>query len=977
METKRVETPRTRRINIPPSSRTLNPAEDTDKRTVRLPESSATSDDPAPAPDRRLDDLYSLYAIQSKIGDGGMGVVYLAKDRRLGRFVAIKRLNHQAQEIASLRSRFLHEARAVAVLNHIHIVHIYALGEDSEGPYIVMEYVPGPADAAGSHPPGRSHPNPPVSLDEHVSRNGQYTVNEAIDLLVKISRAIAYAHDCGVIHRDLKPGNILLDETGEPKIVDFGLARLAREEESKLTVPGEKLLSLGYGAPEQESDASVSDERADIYGLGALLYFAITGQNPRYFREQDIPVALRDVLVKALATDREQRWANATEYLEALRAVQSRTRVETPTAKTTWRCKWCDTINPLTIRFCSECGWDGSETCPECGTETFVGMQYCGKCGADVRAYEGAEILLRRMRSAMEATEFERVGSLAARSQGFEPAGPSGRTLARKIQEVRDEAVKHISRRDQLHELIPLEVRAQNYERARDFIKELRRLSGNQQLFADVEAELPGLQLKRDLKRAARAMHAGEGRFALQLCDTLLNDVAPDHPECIAMRRAILRRQALRHGARGIMIAAGLALLYLLSLPPLIRLAGAPLPRGLQLAYQPAIFCYQVNGWRKPLQTYANLWQTAPLDNGVARTNAVMAAMDQNVPPPELVDFQTNYTHHIETLEQEHRSFGELWPTQYLAELETLMERRRSVGDFDGWNALNQERQQFSETRVIGPTTPEVGTELATLQQKYRNMVSSARAELARRIVGSSKKFVNDLTDLQRDFTKNGRMEDAARVNHVIRTVRSSPEVQSAEALLAELGPSTDTDGTPPLPVPPSDGLLGDLQPLRQQYEEKATALENAFLKNMEEWPETYLNALRKMLDAYQEAGEYEAWQAVNNEIERFEIDRVLHPEHVVAEPTGLKELQRKQITLLSDFRIKRARAIVELADKQIGILSEMQRRRTIAGDMETAGRINDEIRRVRNATDVLAAQAELAPPATMTNQPPSTVVSP
>ena len=163
MDTRRVETPRTRRINIPPSSRTLQPAEPADKHTVRLPETPASDDGAPPSPEHRLDDLYSLYAIQSKIGDGGMGIVYLAKDRRLGRFVAIKRLNHQAQEIASLRSRFLHEARAVAILNHIHIVHIYALGEDSEGPYIVMEYVPGPADAAGSHPPGRSHPTPPVS----------------------------------------------------------------------------------------------------------------------------------------------------------------------------------------------------------------------------------------------------------------------------------------------------------------------------------------------------------------------------------------------------------------------------------------------------------------------------------------------------------------------------------------------------------------------------------------------------------------------------------------------------------------------------------------------------------------------------------------------------------------------------------------------------------------------------------------------
>jgi serine/threonine-protein kinase len=87
--------------------------------------------------------LFDQYTIYSKIGNGGMGVVYLARDRRIGRFVAIKRLNSQAQSIPSLRQRFLHEARAVATLSHVHIVHIYALGEDEDGPFIVMEYVAG------------------------------------------------------------------------------------------------------------------------------------------------------------------------------------------------------------------------------------------------------------------------------------------------------------------------------------------------------------------------------------------------------------------------------------------------------------------------------------------------------------------------------------------------------------------------------------------------------------------------------------------------------------------------------------------------------------------------------------------------------------------------------------------------------------------------------------------------------------------
>ena len=190
----------------------------------------------------RNDKLFDQYTIYSKIGNGGMGVVYLARDRRLGRFVAIKRLNHQAQSIPSLRQRFLHEARAVAALSHVHIVHIYALGEDEDGPFIVMEYIAGPDDArVQSEPPsgGLVQPNPPLTLDQYVAKHGQLSTEEAVELLVKIGRAVAYAHANGVIHRDLKPSNILLDKSGEPKIVDFGLARLMRKEEVKLTVPGE------------------------------------------------------------------------------------------------------------------------------------------------------------------------------------------------------------------------------------------------------------------------------------------------------------------------------------------------------------------------------------------------------------------------------------------------------------------------------------------------------------------------------------------------------------------------------------------------------------------------------------------------------------------------------------------------------------------------------------------------------------------
>jgi len=220
--------------------------------------------------------LDSQYAILDKIGDGGMGVVYLARDRRLGRFVAIKRL-HTSGDMsnAAMKERFFHEARAVASLNHIHIVHIYSLGEDREGPFIVMEYVAGPKPATREDAPA-----PAYTLADRIHREGPLALDMALELVIKLCRAIEYAHACSINHRDLKPTNVLLDESSEPKIVDFGLARIRQPEVKPLTLPGERMLSLGYGAPEQEADASLADERADVYGLGALLYFCLTGKNP-------------------------------------------------------------------------------------------------------------------------------------------------------------------------------------------------------------------------------------------------------------------------------------------------------------------------------------------------------------------------------------------------------------------------------------------------------------------------------------------------------------------------------------------------------------------------------------------------------------------------------------------------------------------------------------------------------------------------
>ena len=407
----------TPRIQVPPDAQDRSVTEPAapSVKTVLIPDDEQDTPAAAALPNASDDQpLMTHYEVVEKIGDGGMGVVYLARDRKLGRYVAIKRLHRSALVSPSLKERFFREAKAIAALSHIYIVHVYALGEDHHGPYIVMEYVPGPPDTSiGKTPPA------PYTLADLAHKEGSLPISKALDLILKLCSAIAYAHSCGVIHRDLKPSNVLLNHSHEPKIVDFGLARCALAGEEQLTVPGERMLSLGYGAPEQESDASTTDERADVYGLGALLYFSITGKNPRYFRESDVAETLRDPIVKALEIDRDRRWASVNEFMQALQAVKTPSTVELPTARSTWRCKWCDTVNPIGIQFCGECGWDGGERCAECGANTRVGIQFCGECGADAREYEMARLLRERLEHRLESKDYAYVVQHAERISVF------------------------------------------------------------------------------------------------------------------------------------------------------------------------------------------------------------------------------------------------------------------------------------------------------------------------------------------------------------------------------------------------------------------------------------------------------------------------------------------------------------------------------------------------------------------------------
>jgi serine/threonine-protein kinase len=212
------------------------------------------------------------YEIQELLGSGGMSSVYRAHDKLLERPVALKVLHEYFSGDPEYVERFRREARAIAKVSHPNIVTVIDRGEFEESQFIVFEHVPG------------------ETLKDIVEREGPLPVEDALAIAHQVARALAYAHERGIVHRDVKPHNVLVDEDGAAKVTDFGLAR-SLDLEHDITQTGTLLGSCDYISPEQASGQAV-DERSDQYSLGVLLYELLTGEVP-FPAESYMAAALR------------------------------------------------------------------------------------------------------------------------------------------------------------------------------------------------------------------------------------------------------------------------------------------------------------------------------------------------------------------------------------------------------------------------------------------------------------------------------------------------------------------------------------------------------------------------------------------------------------------------------------------------------------------------------------------------------------
>src|SRR5919109_1868174 len=213
------------------------------------------------------------FRLEERIGSGGMSSVYRALDETLQRQVAIKLMNREIATDSDQLERFRREARAVAQLNHPHVVTVIDAGEDEGAPYIVFEYVEG------------------ETLKDRIRRNGRLPVAEAVAYAIEIARALECAHSHRLVHRDVKPQNVLIDPDGRAKVTDFGIARSL--EAQGLTDTGRVLGTTDYVSPEQAMGEDV-DERSDVYSLGVVLYEMLTGDVP-FQAETQVGVAMKHV----------------------------------------------------------------------------------------------------------------------------------------------------------------------------------------------------------------------------------------------------------------------------------------------------------------------------------------------------------------------------------------------------------------------------------------------------------------------------------------------------------------------------------------------------------------------------------------------------------------------------------------------------------------------------------------------------------
>ncbi len=447
--------------------------------------------------------IVGRYEILSRVGKGGMGVVYRAKDKKLDREIALKRLI--APESGAQRGieRFLQEARAIAALNHKNIVTVHELAEDDEGPFIVMEHLEG------------------GSLSDRIKQSGAMSVEEALDIVQPVVQALSYAHRRSIIHRDIKPANIMFNAEGEPKLVDFGLAQLARE--SELSMTGYGMGTATYMPPEQKRDAKRADHRSDIFSLAKTLYKMVTGETPDPVDYELIPEELRPALRHALKPKPEDRPFSVDEFLKELNSTAGRVKEKEPGELeiSLGDCPQCGASNPEDVKFCRMCGAGLFEPCPKCGKEDRIGIVHCGDCGLKIPNYKEAQQALLKAKEHLENRLYDR--AIKEAEGGLETG-----CLGKELEEIRVKAKSNIEKIREMRTRIEAYIQQEKYEDVEKLIPQVLELEPEESSegLRSLKEKLPKMMRERDQRLAIGEIQSliskGKYNVAVKRCNTFL-----------------------------------------------------------------------------------------------------------------------------------------------------------------------------------------------------------------------------------------------------------------------------------------------------------------------------------------------------------------------------------------------------------------------------------------------------------------------
>ncbi len=448
------------------------------------------------------------YRIVRKLGEGGYGAVYEAHDEQLERRMAIKVMLRSRAQSREYVTKFLREARTAAQLSHPNVVGVHGVGFDKRHGihFLAMEFVEG------------------RTIHDILQERGPMAADLAIDYIVQSCRGLAAAHDRNIIHRDIKPGNLMVTPAGIVKIADFGLAKVYDPEGAQSTVIG-----TPYFMPPEQFEGKAKDGRTDIYALGVTFYYMLTlhrphtGNGPAQIllsvmtkepksvleHRPDLPEGLWPVVYRMMHRDLAQRYASCHEIVRDLEALRGGGEEDAEPVY----CPGCGVPNPMEAEACGKCGASLLETCPSCGAEDLAGTRFCGDCGANIPEERAVAALVDEARGMVRDGRLDeaetRVGQALARS-------PENMAVARVKGELDARREEWRARRDAVRELLG----AGRATEARGTLDELRdefsELAELDQLEVDVRSALaaqdPAAAADAEAQEKARKLEE-EGRI--------------------------------------------------------------------------------------------------------------------------------------------------------------------------------------------------------------------------------------------------------------------------------------------------------------------------------------------------------------------------------------------------------------------------------------------------------------------------------